>query len=347
MVPKTETVRIVISVVAVAVLGGITPFSVSEQDTTNIKYFELAFAKDFELAYDLFSQQSSVLVGDKLIFTTHEKTDKNSIGSETISVVDTKTGSLLYKIEYPRKDVKADWFGEVFEIVGNDIASSSAFTDPDTEKQVSFVHVFDGNTGELRYTIENPMPENLHFGYAFEYVGNHLAVYSGDDDPNDDYGNMIHVFDNDDGSLLYTIDDPHSHRDFGRNLAAFEDMLLVFVNDFNSGKTTESIYSFDIKDDSLLYTIDNPYTHRDFGGPALITNDNLVVRTDNAMSVYDVNTGELLHIEDGFPTTNSELQMILYSIGDDGYGDFFFVLVVMVVIGLGVLGIVLFKKMKK
>ena len=346
MVAKIGTVGIIITAMAVAVLGGIS-FSVLEQDTSGIEYFELAFAKDFELTYDAFQPSSSVLIGNKMVFLTPDTTSTGSITPNTISVVDTTNGALLYKIENPRQDVRDDWFGDHIEFDGNSIATGSVFLDPDTEKWSSQVRIFDGNTGDLVYTIDNPIPENLHFGYAFEYVKDHLAVYSGDEDPNEDYGNMVHVFDTNDGSLLYTIDDPHNHRDFGRGLAAFDDMLLVSVNDFNSDEAAESIYSFDIKDGQLLYTIENPLPHGDFYGQALITNDILVVRTDNAMSVYDVNTGELLHTEDGFPTTNSELQMILYSIGDDGYGDSFFVLVVMVTIGLGVLGIVLFKKMKK
>ena len=345
MVAKIGSAGIIITAIAVTVLAG-APFSVSEQDTSGIGYFGLAFAKDFELTYDAFQPSSSVLVENRLVFLTPDTTSTSSITPNTVSVVDTTNGSLLYKIENPSQDVKDDWFGDHVEFDGNNIATGSVFLDPGTKKWASMVRIFDGNTGELLYTIDDPIPENLHFGYAFEYVGNHLAVYSGDDDPNDDYGNMIHVFDNDDGSLLYTIDDPHSHRDFGRNLAAFEDMLLVFVNDFNSDKTTESIYSFDIKDGSLLYTIDNLYTHRDFGGPALITNDNLVVRTDNAMSVYDINTGELLHTQDGFVTTNSELLTILYSINNPNESILILVAMV-VVIGVSILGIVLFKKLKK
>ncbi len=275
------------------------------------------FAKDFELTYDVFSSSSSILVGDKLVFLTPDTTSTSSITLRTISVVDTTTGSLLYKIESPRQDIRDDWFGEHIAFVGNNIATGSVFLDPDTEKWTNLVRVFDGNTGELFYTIDNPVPENLHFGYTLEYVENYLAIHSSGKDPNDDYGNMIHVFDGDDGSLLYTIDDPHTHRDFGRAMAAFDDMLLVNVNDFGSDEVSELIYSFDIKDGKLLYTIENPRTHGDFDGQALITNDNLVVRSDDAMFVYDINTGELLHTENGFPTMNSELQMILYSLDND------------------------------
>lgn len=282
-----------------------------------------------------------------MVFLTPDTTSTSSITSSTISVVDTTTGSLLYKIENPRQNVRDDWFGKHIEFDGNNITTGSIFLDPDTEKWTSLVRIFDGNKGELLYTIENPIPEKLHFGYAFEYVGNHLAVHSSDDDPNDDHGNMIHVFDGNGESLLYTIENPHTHRDFGRNLASFDDMLLVSVNDFNNDESAELIYSFDIKDGSLLYTIENPRTHVGFDGQVLIANYNLVVRSDDAMFVYNINTGELLHIEDGFATTNSELQTILDSIEDNEYGNSFIILIVVIMSSVVVFGIVLFKKKMK
>ena len=180
-----------------------------------------------------------------------------------------------------------------------------------------------------------------------------MAVYASDADPNDDkYGNVIHVFDGNDGSLLYTIDNPDTYGDFGGGLATLDDKLLAAVSDYSDEKGPVMIHSFDVENGELLYTIEHSQQLRHADGNRgmfLITGDSLVARSDDAMFVYDGNTGELLlHTEDGFPTTNSELQMILYSIGgDDGYDNSFVILVVMVAIGLGVLGIVLFKKMKK
>ena len=71
-----------------------------------------AFAKDFELTYDAFYPSSSIFVDDKLVFSTLEKTSNNVPG--TISVVDTKTGSLLYKIESPHQNMQDDWFARPY-----------------------------------------------------------------------------------------------------------------------------------------------------------------------------------------------------------------------------------------
>ena len=185
-----------------------------------------------------------------------------------------------------------------------------------------------------------------------------MAVYASDEDPNDDkHENVIHVFDGNDGSLLYTIDNPRTYGDFGRTLAVFDDKLLVAVSDYRDDKDlSDLIYSFDIENGELIYTIEYPqqqirHAYGDDGGIALIVDDNIVVRSNDVMFVYDGNTGELLHTKEGFATTNSELQTVLDSIGDDDYEDSFIIQVAMVTLGVVVLGIVLgivwFKKMRK
>ena len=59
-------------------------------------------------------------------------------------MVDTKTGSLLYKIESPRQNIHDGWFGNKFVSVGNNIAASSNLPDSDMRFGLSLIHVFDG-----------------------------------------------------------------------------------------------------------------------------------------------------------------------------------------------------------
>ena len=314
-------------------------------------FVETAFAKDFDLTYDAFHHSSSIFVDDKLVFSTLEKTRDNLPG--TISAVDTKTGELLYKIKSPHQNMQDDWFANHIVSVGSNIATGSISPNLDSQKWISSVHVFDGNNGSLLYTIDNPVSDSMFFGSAFASIGNYLAVYASDEDPNDDkHGNMVHVFDGNDGSLLYTIDNPNTYGDFGGGLATLDDKLLVAVSDRNGEKGPILIHSFDIENGELLYTIEHSQqlSHADTNhGMFLIAGDSLVARSDDAMFIYDGNTGELLHTEDGFPTTNNELQMILYSIGggDDGYDDSLVILVVGIALGVIVTSVVLFKRMKK
>ncbi len=308
-----------------------------------------AFAKDFDLTYDAFHHSSSIFVDDKLVFSTLEKTSDNLPG--TISVVDTKTGSLLYKIESPHQNVQDDWFANHIVSVGGNIVTGSISPNTDSQKWISSVHVFDGNDGSLLYTIDNPVSDSMFFGSGFASLGNYLAVYASDEDPNDEkHGNMVHVFDGNDGSLLYTIENPNTYGNFGGGLATLDDKLLVAVSDYNDEAGPILIHSFDIENGELLYTIEHSQQlrHADTNhGMFLIAGDSLVARSDDAMFVYDGNTGEMLHTEDGFPTTNSELQMILYSISDDSYDNLFVILVAVIALGVAVLGVVLFKRMKK
>ena len=312
-----------------------------------------AFAKDFELTYDAFLPQSSILVDDKLIFSTLEKVSAGDNTPGSISVVDTKTGSLLYKIESPRQNVHDGWFGNKFVSVGNDIAVSSNFPNSDFTFGISSIHVFDGDDGYFLYTIDNPVPDSAFFGYSLTSIGDYLVAYASDDDPNDDkHNNMIHVFDGRNGSLLYTIDNPNTYGDFGRGLDTLDDKLLVAVSNFSDDEIiSDLIYSFDIENGELLYTIKYPkpqarHGFDDNGGYALIADDKIVIRSDDAMFVYDGNNGELLHTEDGFPTLNSELHMMLYSLDNDTTDYYFYILIIGIVLVGIISGLIIFRRKK-
>lgn len=313
--------------------------------------FAFAVDEDFELTYNVFYNPLTILVDDKLVFLTEDK--NNSDIAKSISVVDTKTGSLLYKIEHPFGDVSDEWFGKHIASFGSNIAASSSFIDPDTDKWITMVHVFDGNTGELLYTIDNPVPESMFFGYTLTSIGNNLAVYASDKDPNDDkYDNVVHVFGNS-GSLLYTIENPDEYGDFGRHLATINDKILVNVLDRDNGEDLpEVIYAFEGKTGELLYTIEypkqtTPHPDESYGRSTVISGNNIVVRSDNQVHIFDGDTGKLRHTVDHPVTTNSELQMILDSLDDDTIDNSLLILISGIVSGAIAFGIIVFMRRKQ
>ena len=312
-----------------------------------------AFAQeDFQLEYDAFHQPSSILADDKLIFFNPANHDSTS----SISVQGIKTGS-LFEIQSPHKSLDDDWFGQHMSLVGNNIAASSNFLDPQTDKWTTMVHVFDVKTGNLLYSIENPISDSMYFGYTLKSIEDKLAVYATDDDPNDDiHDNVVHVFDGKDGSLLYTIGNPLDIGHFGRSISTIDNIFLIHTRQDTSSNLSGTIHAFDADTGNLQYTIESPQKDiKDvdpyFGGQSIISGDYVIVKSGDAVYVFDGNTGELRKTADGPVTTNNQLHAILDSIGDDeddGYGDSFFILVAMVVvIGIVALGIVLFKKTKR
>ena len=301
--------------------------------------------EDFEIRYDAFANPLTMLVDDKLVFLTTTTQDD----PPSISVQDTKTGSLLYKIYAPHKSLDDEWFGEHMTSVGNNIAASSIFLDPQTDKWTTLVHVFDGETGNLLYTIENPNSDSMFFGYTLKSIGDKLAVYASDTDPNDDiHDNVVHVFDGKDGSLLYTIENPLDIGHFGKSISTINNNFLVHTRQDTHSNLSGIIHAFDADTGNLQYAIEYPHEDiRDidpyFGGQSIISGDFVIVKSGDEVYIFDGNTGELRHTVDNPVTTNSQLDEILDSI-DNPPQDYFVVIImslvaVAIAIGFGIVAV--------
>jgi hypothetical protein len=281
----------------------------------------------------------------------------NYISSE-IYVFDGKTGSLLYTIKNPnegRSDIKfQSSFGRSIVSIGDDIAAGSYIPNSDNFA-THLLHVFDGKTGSLLYTLDSPIPGSVSFGEVFESFDGKLAVYTRDEDPNDEkIDDAIYVFDGKTGSLLYTINDPSTNTDsdFGVYFTIINDNIVVGVPVWGSdNRFSGVIHVFDGNTGSLLSTINDPEeTERDFdrrfGEYVVPAGNNIAVRSSGVVYIFEGTTGELLYTVDHPNLSNVELDMILDSL--DGLTDYsLIILAVSVVVGGVALGIFMFKKMKK
>jgi hypothetical protein len=103
---------------------------------------------------------------------------------------------MVYTITSPRGEQEDRLFGWDVGIVGDNIvASSKAAAYPDQTNPSDIVYVFDGNTGSLLYTIDDPVPDVYDaFGPVFTDVGNNLAVSHDNTNSFDPIKNTIYVF---------------------------------------------------------------------------------------------------------------------------------------------------------
>jgi len=309
---------------------------------------------------DLFGR--NIAISDSYIIVgVQEKTPVygNYISAE-IYVFDGKTGSLLHTIKSPNEDkseIKFNGsFGRSIVSIGDDIAAGSYIPNSDNFA-THLIHVFDGKTGSLLYTINSPIPDSVSFGEVFESFDGKLAVYTRDEDPNDEkIDDAIHVFDGKTGSLLYTINDPSTNTDsdFGIHFTIVNDNIVVGVPVWGSdNRFSGVIHVFDGNTGSLLSTINDPEeTERDFdrrfGEYVVPAGNNIAVRSSGMVYIFEGTTGELLYTVDHPNLSNVELDMIVDSLdGDDDTTDYLFVILAVGAISGGIaLGIVVFKRRK-
>ena len=278
-----------------------------------------------------------------------------------IYVFDGKTGKLLHTIKNPNKDNSDVSFRSSFSgigSIGDRIVAGSYFDDFDGFP-THVMHVFDGKTGSLLYTINSPIPGSVSFGETFETFDGKIAAYTRDENPNDQkIDDAIHIFDGKTGTLLYTINAPHTntYRDFGRHLTIVDNNIVVgvpvwdYVDHFSG-----IIHVFDGNTGSLLYTINDPEeTERDldkkFGPYVVPAGSNIAVRSNEMVYIFEGNTGELLHTVNGPNLSNTELDVIVDLLDDENNnsmtGYFFFILAIGAVTGAAAAGLSGFKTRK-
>ena len=274
--------------------------------------------------------------------------------SAGIYVFDGKTGTLLHTIKNPDED-KSDikfhsTFGRNIGTLGDNIVAGSYFSKSD-DSETNLIHVFNGKTGSLLYTINSPVSNAITFGQIFESFDNKLAVHTMDETPND---NLIHVFDGETGASLYTIDDTRiTTDDYARiTITIVNDNIVVGVpvGSFNN-QFSGTIHVFEGNTGSLLFTINDPKETESnfdmrFGEYVVPAGNNIAVRSSETVYIFEGSTGELLHTVEHPSLSNVELAILVDSF-DDAPDNSFIILVAVVVFGGIVLSVILFRKRKK
>lgn len=182
---------------------------------------------------------------------------------------DGATGNLLQTFLNPNPAPDSsgarDNFGGALAGFGDDVLVGAA-TEDIGARDAGVVYLFDGGTGQLLRTIENPTPADFDlFGLSITVVGNNIAIAAGLDDTGVEDGGTVYLFDGN-GSLITTIVSPQPvfRGIFGSDLAALGNNLLIgesrgFTGDLRAG----AVHLFDGTTGAFIRTFFNP-TPEDF-----------------------------------------------------------------------------------
>ena len=213
-----------------------------------------------EQHYDLFGQtvattsDGNLLIGD---------TGSDNAGGDTGSVYlfNGTTDNRMLTIDNPTA-TSHDFIGSEISYTPNGDIVVGAWQNRVNGTISGGIYLFNGTTGSLLLTIDNPDPNTYaYFGSEIAVTSDGNIVAGGSLDPNSNYPNQVYLFDGTTGSLLLTIDnpDPNTYAYFGRTVATTSDGNILAtagqgtVNGIHQG----SIHLFDGATGELLLTINN------------------------------------------------------------------------------------------
>jgi len=225
-------------------------------------------------------------------------------------------GDLLFTIENP--GLKKDMFSSSLGTLNDLIIVGASAKEVDGIAFAGSLYVFDGITGELKFTIDNPDPKRGDgFGRNMITTDNYIVVGLDVENKSDiGHKGKIFVFD-DTGSLVYTIENPNgsvynewfadrlgSHGDkiiAGSNFQDSDDKWIHMVHVFDeSGKLQYTLEDFESNTNTFGYSVSS------FGGNIAVyaidedANDDIHT---NSVHVFDAASGKFQYvIENPDPT---------------------------------------------
>lgn len=211
-----------------------------------------------DFGYAIAAANGRILVGAPL-------DDAGAIDAGAAYLFDAKTGALLLTLANPAP-APSDGFGYAVAIVGGHLVVAAPF-ESTTAPSSGKVYVFDGASGALLLTIDNPTPAAAdYFGSAVVAFGSDILVGA----PNDTnetgvaHAGAAYRFDGATGDLLQTFKNPSLPVDakFGVSLAAVGGRVLVGAYDGGAGGSSStpagSAHLFDGATGVLLASYQRP-----------------------------------------------------------------------------------------
>ncbi len=210
-------------------------------------------------------------------------------------------GDLLRIFEDPAGK-EGDGFGWSIAAVGtNVLIGAPAYGD--AARQQGRAYLFDGTSGALLHTFENPYPsEEDRFGWSVAALGGDVLIGAYQEDPNAvENAGQAYVFDGQSGELLHTLSSPlpSTHAEFGASVASAGGN--PFVGAYRTGDG--AAFVFDRDTGELLHTLTSDSLESQLGSS--VTSDGTILaagaRFDSefgtrtgAIEVFDAASGLLL-----------------------------------------------------
>ena len=224
-------------------------------------------------------------------------------------LMDGTTGNLIQTFVNPNPAQDSfgglDFFGRDVAGFGDDVLVGATGEDFG-ERDAGAVYLFDGATGQLLLTIQNPTPAlGEGFGSAIASFGNNIAITAAFDGTASVNGGAVYIFDGN-GALIRTLVSPQpvEFSQFGNALAAFGDDLLVteprgFTGDLRAGV----VHLFDGDTGTLIRSYFNPtpVAFELFGNSVAASGNNVLIgalrndksRRSGAAYLFDGTTAQL------------------------------------------------------
>ena len=244
---------------------------------------------------------------EPLVGAIHDSTAGSNAGAAYL--FDDATGNLLQTFLNPNPAPGApfsiDFFGWAVAGFGNNVLVSAIGEDIGAQ-DAGVVYLFDGATGQLLQTIQNPTPaQGDSFGSEIAVVGNNIAIVAAHDDTASVNGGAVYLFDGA-GNLITTIVNPQpvASTGFGSSLAAFGNNLLVgheagFTGTIRSGV----VHLFDGTTGAFIrsYLNPTPVEGELFGNSVAASGNNVLIgalrdaknRRSGAAYLFDGTTAQL------------------------------------------------------
>jgi FG-GAP repeat len=164
---------------------------------------------------------------------------------------------------------------------GDDVLVGAAGEDIG-ERDAGAAYLFDGATGQLVLTIQNPTPAiGDAFGSAITSVENNIAIAAAFDGTASVNGGAVYLFDGN-GNLIATLVSPRpvEFSGFGSALAAFgDDLLVAEQRGFTGVRRAGVVHLFDGSTGAFIRSFFNP-TPQDFelfGNSLAVSGNNVLV----------------------------------------------------------------------
>ena len=281
-----------------------------------------------QLGFHMAARNDRVLVGAR-------DADLEAVNAGAAYLFDRIDGRLLQTLRKPTPAVADDYFGHGVAIVGDTIYVAAWGVDLNGSNS-GLVYAFDGTTGGLQSTIQQPPPcWGDNFGYALAAVGNDLLVGARNDNAPYFRAGAAYLFDGSTGELLRTFLNPTPATGdyFGRSVAAVQgdaahDNVLIGAPFDDAGETDAgAAYLFDSQTGDLLHTFLNPSPGTDdhFGDSVAGLGRNVVIGaslddtkgTDaGAAYLFDGQTGRLLRTFYSPATSRGRFGASVTAVGD-------------------------------
>ena len=271
-----------------------------------------------DFGYSVAISNSYAIVG------AHSEDDVGGTYSGKAYIYNTSSGELLHTLDNPNPYGTSanDSFGKAV-----DICESYSIVGAEGEDDISGTtsgkaYIYNNATGNLLYTLDNPNSYGTSTGDSFGYAVSISESYSivgayREDEVGNTSSGKAYIYDNTDGSLLYTLNNPNAYSTsasdlFGSSVCISESYAIVgaFGEDDASGSSSGKAYIYSTATGNLLYTLSNPNPYgtsaNDFFGYSVSIcesyslvgaygEDDAGGAYSGRAYIYDNTTGNLLH----------------------------------------------------